>query len=84
METLRTLLDKSPEDPFSTWTLEDKDFYLSGLRTLMETVCTATAKGVAITLLHKGGVMPVTAPPQGATTGSPALATWLDPGPWKR
>jgi hypothetical protein len=71
---IRTLLDKSPEDPFSTWTLEDKDFYLSGLRTLMEAVCTATARGVAIALLHKGGVMPVPGPPQAAPAGSPGGA----------
>ncbi len=62
---MRTLLDKSPEDPFSAWTPEDKEFYLSGLRCLMETASTATAKGVAISLLHKGGVMPVQASPAG-------------------
>ena len=73
---MRTLLDKSPEDPFSTWTPEDKEFYLTGLRNLMESACTATARGVANTLLHKGGVMPVpvAGSPQGDADDDAAAA----------
>ena len=69
---MRTLLDKKPDDPFSAWTPEDKDFYISGLRKLMEATCIATARGVAFTLLQKGSVMPVPAPP--TLSGSPGGA----------